>query len=72
MGGSNPDFWRNRKFAEFFAVYRENRVFRPHRQIIDLPKCRTTLSLIQSRWAVPFLVLIVPFRNFLLGLGLKS
>jgi hypothetical protein len=30
VGGSNPAFQRNRKFAEFFAVYHENRVFRPH------------------------------------------
>jgi hypothetical protein len=31
--GSNPDFEKNRIFAEFFAVYRENRVFRPHHKM---------------------------------------
>jgi hypothetical protein len=30
VGGSNPDFWRNQNFAEFFAVYHENCVFWPH------------------------------------------
>jgi hypothetical protein len=34
--GSNPAFEQNRIFAEFFAVYRENRVFRPHRISIKL------------------------------------
>jgi hypothetical protein len=33
---SNPAFEQNRIFAEFFAVYRENRVFRPHRISIKL------------------------------------
>jgi hypothetical protein len=28
--GSNPAFVQNRIFAVFFAVYLENRVFRPH------------------------------------------
>jgi hypothetical protein len=26
----NPDLGQNRIFAEFFAAYRKNRVFRPH------------------------------------------
>jgi hypothetical protein len=30
VGGSNPIFQQNRKFAEFFAVYRKNCVFWPH------------------------------------------
>jgi hypothetical protein len=35
--GSNPAFDQNRNFAEFFAVYSENRVFRPHRLLYRIP-----------------------------------
>jgi hypothetical protein len=43
--GSNPAFERNRNFAEFFAVYRENCVFRPHRSFPE-NICRTCANIL--------------------------
>jgi hypothetical protein len=61
--GSNPAFEQNRIFAEFFAVYRENRVFRPQKLKIFTSKILFYFNMSRIEKILNFLVSVGSSMN---------